>query len=117
MDRQIWLEEGIPLWTQSTQMSVCTDTSLLGWDAHLLPLFCVAQGAWPSSERDHHMAGNDGSLESSTTMGTRAAGQGSDNLVREYKCSLVQQEPRRNAVSYRISYVKSGTGAATAAWS
>ena len=113
-----WLEEGVPLWTQSTQMSVCTDASLLGWGAHLLPSFCVAQGVWSSSERDHHMAGNDGSLESSTTMGTRAEGQGGDDLVRQYKCGLVQQEPREcTLMHYWILYVKSGTGAATAAWS
>ena len=55
MDRQIWLEEGVPLWTQSTQMSVCTDASLPGWGAHLLLSLCVAQGLWSSSERDHHI--------------------------------------------------------------
>lgn len=47
----------------------------------------------------YRLAGNDGSLESSTTMGTRADGQGGDDLVRQYKCGLIRQEPRGNALS------------------
>jgi hypothetical protein len=50
-----WLAQGVPLETATAQVTLCTDASLLGWGAHLLPEFRTTQGQWSPEELKLHM--------------------------------------------------------------
>lgn len=50
-----WLEEGVPLQLPNPTLSLCTDASVAGWGAHLLPSFDECSGVWSQSLSTWHI--------------------------------------------------------------
>ena len=53
-DRE-WLSKGVPLRRMEQVRSICTDASMSGWGAHLLPEFETVSGAWDYSRSLPHI--------------------------------------------------------------
>ena len=51
----VWLQTGVPLQLPPPQLTLCTDASLVGWGAHLLPEFCTVHGEWTVRETSLHI--------------------------------------------------------------
>jgi hypothetical protein len=50
-----WLMLGVPLEIPIPEISMCTDASLGGWGAHLLPNFHTCAGIWSEEEKQRHI--------------------------------------------------------------
>ena len=50
-----WLQLRVPIRPPVPTQSICTDASLEGWGAHLLPDFIVASGMWTQEEQARHI--------------------------------------------------------------
>ena len=50
-----WLQSRVPIRQNTPSLSICTDASLQGWGAHLLPDFVVASGVWNQDEQARHI--------------------------------------------------------------
>ena len=50
-----WLQSRVPVRPKTPSQSICTDASLQGWGAHLLPDFVVASGVWNQEEQAKHI--------------------------------------------------------------
>ena len=50
-----WLRQAVPIRPPAPEISLCTDASLQGWGAHLLPEFVTISGLWTQEERPYHI--------------------------------------------------------------
>ena len=50
-----WLLQGVPIRPHPPKLSLCTDASIVGWGAHLLPSMEMIAGHWTESERNRHI--------------------------------------------------------------
>lgn len=50
-----WLVQGVVLQSPAPSITLCTDASLLGWGAHLLPEFRALHGQWTLQEQSLHI--------------------------------------------------------------
>ena len=53
--RELWLSSAVPISPPPPDVSLCTDASLAGWGAHLLPTFETAHGIWSPEESLLHI--------------------------------------------------------------
>ena len=53
--RELWLSSAVPISPPPPDVSLCTDASLSGWGAHLLPTFETAHGIWSPEESLLHI--------------------------------------------------------------
>ena len=49
-----WLSQGVPLLPPKPEISICTDASYKGWEAHILPEFDEARGTWSTNKARYH---------------------------------------------------------------